>query len=68
VSALAASPGGGLLASVGEDGLVLVWDPRAGIAVAGVRVDGPLHSCVFVTPRQLAAGGARGLYLLTLHT
>lgn len=66
VTALAFSPGGRLLFSVGEDGRLLCWDGRTGAPLGRVaEAPGPLR-CLAVSARgvRVAAGGDAGILVL----
>lgn len=64
VTSLSIAPDG-LLASVSDDGLLLVWDTGTGRTVAAMRTDDQLRFCRWAHGgRMLTACGHAGLYFL----
>ena len=51
-----------LLASVGADRTVRIWDPATRRALAVIRVERSLFACAPIGCRGLAAGGEGGVY------
>ncbi|MET9558310.1 NB-ARC domain-containing protein [Streptomyces sp. NPDC006645] len=68
-TSVSVAPDGAWLATTDAEGTLRIWD-RATERVASVmRVDGPLHCCLWAPDsRVVAAAGERGLYLFTFRT
>jgi WD40 repeat protein/DNA-binding SARP family transcriptional activator len=61
VSAVAVSPDGALVATVGDDGTTRVWDGASGQRVAALQQGGPVGAAAFSPDgRSLVTGGADG--------
>lgn len=66
--ALAWSPDGIRLATIGYDNSVHVWSAVNGTCLATMRVDSTLHCCAgSPVGHQIAAGGDSGVYVFTSH-
>lgn len=62
------SPDGTWLATTDAQGTLRTWDRATERVATLMRVDGPLHSCLWGPDgRVVAAAGERGLYLFALR-
>ncbi|MGW0771796.1 NB-ARC domain-containing protein [Streptomyces sp. NPDC002676] len=68
VLSVAITPDGTWLATASRDRTVRIWNAAERDIAAIARAEGALYSCAWGTAHELAAVGARGLYLLKLLT
>ncbi|MFE3118107.1 WD40 repeat domain-containing protein [Streptomyces niveus] len=65
---VAVAPDGARLATTDAQGTLRIWDRATERVATLMRVDGPLHSCLWAPDgRVVAAAGERGLYLFALR-
>lgn len=67
-TSVSVAPDGAWLATTDAQGTLRIWDRATQRVATLMRVDGPLHSCLWASDsRAVAAAGERGLYLFALH-
>ncbi|MFD6332821.1 NB-ARC domain-containing protein [Streptomyces niveus] len=67
-TSVSVAPDGARLATTDAQGTLRIWDRATERVATLMRVDGPLHSCLWAPDsRVVAAAGERGLYLFALR-
>ncbi|MFC8075594.1 NB-ARC domain-containing protein [Streptomyces sp. NPDC057307] len=67
-TSVSVAPDGAWLATTDAQGTLRIWDRATERVATLMRVDGPLHSCLWAPDsRVVAAAGERGLYLFALR-
>ncbi|MFC8825996.1 NB-ARC domain-containing protein [Streptomyces sp. NPDC057137] len=67
-TSVSVAPDGAWLATTDAQGTLRIWDRATERVATLMRVDGPLHSCLWASDsRVVAAAGERGLYLFALR-